>query len=383
MPGKILIALLTAAVSIAAAGASRIRLVYGKGWNAASEEVKKAMESAAFKTACKGKFTTEFVDWAEGAGNVEGNLGSLKIPCIFVLDEKGRCFFVFENVPSNYPMDRMVKFINRIDAQRRAAESAGLDTPDKCGKFLEMMEKFVGGPKRIISPGFYSDVFDKLVQLDPGDKEGWQRHFQMGDGIDLVIKANEYRADKDMAGGEKFINAELAKPRKHLTKEQQQGLLMAKFALYRETPAKNEEMIKLLETVAKYDETTFWGTCALGWLNWRGKAPISTYWGWHKGDFSGTFTKEIKYGVSYSFDKAGEYDISFEPTEGSVNISQVALYCGEEEVAALKSKPFKFKLAREYAGKIDRMVVKGSTASDSAGNIVIRRQILRPRKKAQ
>lgn len=377
---RYLVLALAAAATLAAPAASRIRLIYGKGWNRAGEDVKKTMESSAFKTACKGKYVTEFIDW-QGGNAPKENLGSLKLPCIFVVDEKDRCYFVFENVPYNYTADKLIKAISRVDEMRKKIEAGGMNTPDQCGKLLLAMEKFVGGPKRVISQGFYSDVFDKLYQLDPGDKEGWQRHFLMDSGIDLVIKANEYREKKDMAGGKAFIDAEKAKPRKHLTMDQTQAVLMAEFALYRDDPNKQNDMMKLLTTVAAVNENTFWGTCALGWLKWKGKPPASTYWGWHEGDFVGPqLNAAITYGVSHSFKRAGEYDISFEPHGGSINIASVSLYAGNEEVATLKKQPFVFKLEREYAGRINKMVVKGTAASDTSGDIKIHRRILKPRK---
>ena len=377
---KATIALLAAAMTFAAPAASRIRLIYGKGWNRASEDLKKMLESAKFKAACKGKYTTEFVDWQTGNGP-DGGLGSLKIPCIFVVDEKNRCYFVFENVPYDYPGENLLRALDGINARRAKIEAEGMNTADQCGKLLQSMEKFVGGPKRVISKGFYSDVFDKLVQLDPGDKEGWIRHFKMGDGIELVIKANEFREKKDMAGGERFIESEMKKPIKHLTTEQRQGLLMAKFALYREEPSKNEEMMKILRTVAEYDEDTFWGTCALGWLNWKGQPILSTYWGWHKGDFKGPqFNTTVKYGVKHSFRKPGEYEIKFEPTEGNITVSSVTLMIGDEEVTTLKKEPFTVKVDRRNAGRINRLVVKGTTGSDSEGKINIHRRVLKPRK---
>lgn len=380
MVKKLVIALLAAATSVAAPAASRVRLIYGKGWNKASEDVKKTLESSAFKSAAKGKYIVEFVDW-QGGNLPEGNLGSLKVPCIFVVDEKDRCYFVFENIPNDYTAEKFIKAFDKVNQRRKKIEDAGMDTADQCGKLLQSMEMFVGGPKRIISKGFYSDVFDKLVRLDPGDQEGWQRHFKMGDGIELVIKANEFREKGDMAGGARFIDAEMKKPRKHLTREQQQGLLMAKFALYREDASKKDEMMTLLTKVAALDENTFWGTCALGWLNWKGTPPPSTYWGWHQGDFKGPqINAEIKYGVSYAFRRAGEYTIDFEPDGGNINIQSVGLYAGDEEIAVLRKQPFTFKLERAYAGKIDKLVVKGTTGSDTSGKIKIHRQVLRPRK---
>ena len=380
MARKLLISAAVVAMSFAAVAASRIRLIYGKGWNRASEDVKKMMESPAFKTACKGKYVTEFVDWHDYKAP-EGNLGSLKVPCIFVIDEKNHCYFVFENVPYNYSAEKLIKAISRVDEMRKKIEAGGINTPDQCGKLLMAMEKFVGGPKRVISQGFYADVFDKLVQLDPGDKEGWQRHFLLDDGIDLVIKANEYREKKDLAGGKAFIDAEKAKPRQHLNRDQQQAVLMAEFALYREDPSRKEESINKLKTVAAVNENTFWGTCALGWLNWLGQPPLSTYWGWHHGDFKGPqLNATVTYGVSYSFRRPGDYEIRFEPKEGNVNVTSVTLYAGNEEVASLKKTPFEFRVEREYAGRIDKMVVKGTAASDSEGDIIIHRRVLKPRK---
>lgn len=361
-------------------GASKIRLIYGKDWDRAGMAVKKLLESAAFKSAARGRYLVECID--ESGKAPPENLGSHKIPCIFVLDEKDRCFCVIENVPYNITVEGLLKKIAFVNKKREAIEAKGTDTADQCGQLMLAMEKYVGGPKRVISKNFYNDVFEKLKKLDPKDETGWQRHFTMDDGLDLVTKATELRVKGDFAAGDALVEAEMKKPRKHLTREQQQGLLMIKFALYREDSSKNEEMLQLLTKVAAAGENTFWGTCALGWLKMKGKPPLSVYWGWNKGDFpSPKFSTTIKYGVSYSFRKAGDYTITFTPTQGSaVEIQSISLKAGDEEVAKITKKPFEYRLTRDYVNKIDSMTVTGTCAGESSGTISIARRVLRPRK---
>ena len=183
------------------------------------------------------------------------------------------------------------------------------------------------------------------------------------------------------AKGEEFIDAEFKKPRKHLSKEQTQALLMAQFALWRDDNAKKPEAIARLKRVAEFGEDTLWGTSALGWLNIMGEPQLSTYWGWHKGDFKGPqLNATVKYGVKHSFRKPGEYEIKFEPTEGNITVSSVTLMIGDEEVTTLKKEPFTVKVDRRNAGRINRLVVKGTTGSDSEGKIKIHRRVLKPRK---
>ena len=402
---------LVASFSLAANAASTIRLVYDPNYRACMD-VKRLLESPKFKTMLGGKYKVECVI---GKGNNNPPNDSLKMPCIYVIDEKNRCYFVFENVPYNYPGERLAKTIDKVNTKRQEIESKGMATADDCGRLLFAMERFVGGAykvgtSRVVRDGFYKDVFDKLKQLDPKDETGWVKHFTFGDqfdknnqkdGLEYVIEANAYRQgvkdyagkvfvrDPDPAGGQKWIAKELAdaqtrikEKRNHLTPEQLQSLFMAKFETDRTDPAKKEECIKLLQRVAKLDETTFWGIAACGWLNWWGVPPLSTYWGWHKGDFIGPqVNAEVKYGVKHSFAKAGDYEIDFRVKDGNITISQLTLCAGEEEVKTFRGPPpYTYKLERAYEGRIDKMIVKGTTASDSEGEIYVHRRVLRPRK---
>ena len=382
--------------------ASKARLIYGKDWSRAGREVRKTLESPAFKSATKGRYVVEVVD--EALKPSELNLGTLKLPAIFLVSEAGNCYCVLDNVPSDTPAAKFAEIFSRADRIRTEYEKSGWTTADECGEFLQRMERYVGGPRRVISKGFYDNVFAKLKSLDPSDSTGWIRHFTLGeefdkstkaDGMELVIKANEYREKGDFSGGESFISGEMKKPRAHLSKEQIQGVLMAKFALYREDASKTDEMNKILEKVAAYDETTLWGTAALVWLNKRKAPPLSAYWGWRKGDFQGRFQQTVKYGVGNRFMIPGKYTITFtkDPGSGTVRFQSVVLMAGKEQLAELKnpaveaqSAVFEFDLKRSMRGKITAMVVKGESdaaGSDSSGRIVIERQVLRPRKEVK
>lgn len=393
---------LAAGISLAANAASKVRLVYGGEWSRAGREVKKTLTSAAFKSAAKGRYVVELID-ESGNKMSEQNLGSWKLPCIFLISEAGNCYCVLDNVPYDTTAEKLVSVFNRADGIRVAAEKEGFATADQCGEFLQKMERYVGGPRRVVSKGFYENIFNKLKELDPQDETGWQRHFTLGlefdrhtkaDGLELVIKANEYREKGQMTDGQSFIDNEKKKPRNHLSKEQMQGILMAQFALYREDETKKEELNKLLAKVAEYDETTFWGTAALGWLKLRNQPPLSVYWGWHPGDFKGLrFTQTVKYGVGHSFPKAGRYTIRF-VTEGGapVKVESVTLFAGKEEVKTLKNPTvqpnvttFEYELPSRYRGKLTSMVVKGDAPAtgDSTGKIEITRQVLRPRKEVK
>lgn len=398
---RILIVLaLAASVSLAATAASKVRLVAGVDWSPAGRAVKKTLTGGAFRFAAKGRYEVEPVE-EKGDKMAEANLGSWKLPVIFLISEKGNCYCVLDNVPADVTAEKLVALFNKADKIRRAAEKSSLKTADECGQFLQSLERYVGGPRRIVSKGFYPEVFEKLQKLDPEDETGWQRHFTLGlefdkwtkaDGLELVIKANEFREKGLMADGQSFIDGEMKKPRQHLSKEQLQGILMAKFALYREDASKTEEMNRLLEKVAEYDETTLWGTAAVGWLNLRKVPPLSVYWGWRKGDFKGTrFTTTVKYGVGHSFPKEGEYTIAFtsDPGTASVKIDSVAVVVGKETVATLKNPKveggmtvFEYKLPRELRGKVSALIVRGDGPADgaSSGKIAIARRVLRPRK---
>ncbi len=388
--------------------AATVRLVYGKSWQRAGRDVAKTLQSQAWKSLAKAAYKVELVD-EEGNPDRSKNLGSTKLPCIFVLDDRNRCYCVIENVPYNASADWIFRQVSRVSEKRAEIEKKyGTETADGCGQLMFAMERFVGGPKRVISKGFYNEIYEKLRRLDPEDKEGWLRHFTMpftdhegkkrvcsnSDGLEIVEEATWYRQQGKDFEGKKFIDEQKKLPTKHLTMEQKQSLLMAEFALYAPddmnrpwTHEMKPKMVALLKRIAEAGEDTLWGTAALGWLasGAIGEPALSTYWGWRKGDFPpGKFTVEIKYGVSHSFSKAGDYTIAFDRTEGAgLTIESISLYRGDEEVAKIKEQPFTYKLERAYAGRLTKMVVRGTSGGDSAGKIVIERQVLKPRKEAK
>ncbi len=392
-------------LSLVAHAGSKARLIYGESWSRAGREIKKLMMSSEFKREAGSDFTAEFCDESGGRASKE-NLGVIKLPAILLISEKGNCYCVLENIPMRISAEQLVNNFRKVDAVRRKAEAkvyASDATADDCGKFLFMMERYVGGSsRRIVSKGYYPDVFEKLKKLDPKDELAWARHFTMGDGIDLVTKANDYREKKDFTGGAAFIDNIKKLPRKRLTKEQQQGILMAEFALYREDASKKEEMLNLLRKVAEYDETTFWGTAAVGWLNSMGEPVLSTYFGWRKGDFKGSMKQLVKYGVDYKFPKAGLYTLTFACDDSSSEkpkFEEVDLLMENRdktdkdkkyEVALTLKNPivegnsttFEFQLEPRYRKRIKAMLVKGmaGTSGYSSGKISIVRRVLRPRK---
>jgi len=392
-----------AMVAGAACATSTARLVYGGAWNQAGLAVKNTMSSPAFKSASKGRYVPEFVE-ETGDRPAEKNLGSMKLPCIFLISEAGNCYFVWDNVPARFTAQQIVRYLDKAEAVRADAEKKGFATADDCGEFLSRMERYVGGPRRIVSRGFYPEVFEKLKSLDPNDETGWQRHFTLGvdldksakaDGLELVEKANKFRENGDFAGGAAFVEAEMKKPRRHMSKEQLQGILMAKFALFRDKPEMKDELDRILEKIAAFDESTFWGTAALGWLNARGRPPLSAYWGWHGTDFSGRgFSKELRYGVRDGFSRAGDYEVVFENRGGSpVKFTEIVLMAGESAAMKPLGSPrveggrysFDLSLPASLRKKVTSIVVKGDAAKDaeSTGSITIHRKILRPRGKAR
>ncbi len=258
---------------------STIRLIYGESWSRAGRAVKEMMASDAFKQAAGADYIIELCDESGKKANPK-NLGSLKLPVIFVISDAGNCFFVKENVPYNTTPEQLLADIRTADDVRKSAEKDGLETAEACGAFLKKIEPYLATIekerlKRIREKGYYQNVFEKLKKLDPEDKTGWVRHFTMGDGLDLVTKANSFREKQNFVGGEAFlkhIQEEL--PTQRLSVEQKQALQMARFALYREDANRRDEMIALLNAIADAGDETFWGTAAVGWLKLM-KAPYT------------------------------------------------------------------------------------------------------------
>lgn len=395
--------------------ASKLRLIYGDDWSRAGRAVKSTLSSGEFRSASKGRYVVEFVN-AKDVKNFNDRSMSRKLPAIQVVSERGQCFCVIDNVPAEATAAQILRKVAQIDAIREEAEAAGFKTADDCGAFLQKMEKYVGGPWRIISPGYYPEVYEKLKSLDPKDEKGWIRHFELGvkvqctdqfgktyndggwkaDGLGIVIKANNFRERGQFSEGEAYLqNEQKNLPVRHLTLEQKQSLLMARFALYREDTSKRAEMIKLLGRIADASEDTFWGTAAVGWLNTLGEPPLSAYWGWRKGDFKGPkLSQTVKFGVSHSFAKAGHYTIQFIRDNGAADaprFESVQLMAGKEQVALL-NKPqveggtttFEVDVKREHRGRINAMIVRGTAGADgnSSGKIDIHRRVLKARKDA-
>ena len=398
-----------------AAAAAKLRLVCGGDWSRAGRAVKATLTGGAFRSAAKGRYTVEVVD----AGDVKDfndRAMTRKLPAIQAFTERGECFCVIDNVPAAATAAQILGKIERVDAIRAEAAASGFRTADDCGAFLQKMEKYVGGPRRVIAKGYYPEVYERLRQLDPKDESGWIRHFELGvkvectdangrtygdggwkaDGLGIVIKANNFRERGQFAAGEAYLENEQRKlPVRHLTLDQKQALLMARFALYREDPAKRPEMIALLKRIAEAGEDTFWGTSAVGWLNTLGEPPLSTYWGWRRGDFKGPkLAQTVKYGVGHSFAQAGHYTIRFVRDAGAGDaprFESVRLMAGREEVALL-AKPqvegnattFEVDIRREHRGRLTAMQVRGSAGPEgnSSGRIEIRRAVLRARRDA-
>lgn len=396
-----------------ASAVTKVRLIYGDEWSRAGQAVRATLSSSEFRTAMKGKFSLEYVD-AKTVKNFNDPSVSRKLPAIMVLSHSGQCFCVLDNVPYDISARKLAALIGRADAIREEADKIGLRTADECGEFLHKLERYVGGPWRVVAKGFYPDVFEKLKKLDPNDETGWIRHFELGkklemtdkfgktytdggwkaDGLGIVIKANNYRERQNFYEGEKFLQHEQKElPSRHLSLEQKQSLLMARFALYREDTSKRDEMITLLKRVANAGEETFWGTAAVGWLNTLGEPPLSAYWGWRQGDFKGPkLAQTVKFGISHSFARPGRYTITFDCDAGGsgLKIESLQLFAGKEMVAKLdkpqttsRTTTFEYTLPREYAkGRITSMQVNGlaDNAGNSNGKIQIVRQVLKARK---
>lgn len=361
-----------------------VRLVHGGEWDVAGAAVRKTLSSAAFKSAARGRYTVEFSTESPVPGS--SGAATLGLPAVFAADGSGRAFFAMENVPASATAEAIIAAVSEADAERKAQEARGFKTAERCGEALFAMEKYAGGPARVISENFRSDIFEELKRLDPADETGWQRRFTMGDGLAIVERATKFREDGDMAGGEAFLEKEIkGKPRRHLTREQQQALLMAQFALWREDEAKKNRMLNLLSRIAEAGEDTFWGTAALGWLNILGHPPLSVYWGWRKGDFAPPrFDVTVKFGVRRAFALEGDYAVEFDPDgSGALAVEEVVLMSGDREIASAKGPAPSFSLPRDKAGAATSMRVRGRAAADTSGRITVVRRILRPRKAAK
>lgn len=145
---------------------------------------------------------------------------------------------------------------------------------------------------------------------------------------------------------------------------------MALFALERDDKSKTAEMTALLKKVVAENETSFWGTAAMGLLHMRGEAPISLYWPWKKGDLVSPETT-ITYGVDKKFAEPGRYTLS---VKGPAKIAAIELLSASGVFAHLTA-PFAFDLPKGVKLEAVKLFVE----TPEAGELVITRQVLKPR----
>lgn len=145
---------------------------------------------------------------------------------------------------------------------------------------------------------------------------------------------------------------------------------MACFALYRDDKSRTAEMNALLRRVAAIDETTFWGTAAMGLLRMRDDAPISLYWPWKKNQLVSPETTIVS-GVERKFKVPGHYSLT---VKGPAEITAMKLTRADGQTIALTA-PFEFELPPGAPMKSLSLTVK--TAAE--GEIVVNRRVLKPR----
>lgn len=183
-------------------------------------------------------------------------------------------------------------------------------------------------------------------------------------GIESVGKISELRKEGKIKEGEALLST---------IRGSSQLQDMARFALYRDDKAKTDEMNALLKGVVEVDETSFWGTAAMGYLNLRGVAPLSLYWPWKDGELT-VPTTTIKYGVDRAFREPGFYTID---VKGAAKISAIEL--NVESGTYLKlTPPFEFELPSGVAIKTITLHVNEA----KAGELKIARRVLKPRASA-
>ncbi len=388
---------LSMAFTSVASASVTVRLIYGESWSRAGRAVRNMLVGKDFSARSAEKGYTVDCQDESGRNVASGNLGTYKLPAIFLIDENDHCFGVLENVAFDTTAADLSATIDTLDARHRELEAAadGFASAEACGTFLEAMEPLVGGKvARITGKGFYPDVFAKLKELDPNDETGWQLRYTMDDGLSFVGSATSYRTSGNLTGGEAYVADLEAKVQTHLTTEQRQAISMARFALYRTDAEKTDEMNALLQELVDMDETTFWGTGALGWLRMRGVTPpLSIYWGWHGTDFSTLrISKVIRYGVDVAFADPGDYTVTLTRDKSSESepVFQTLLLLAESgDVVAVASnvvstnntQTFSFTIPKSFANSATTMRVFGTNATTavSSGTITVERRVRKAR----
>lgn len=295
-----------AAAAVAAAACARekgmLTLQCGGDWCESGEDVRRTFESETFRGILGDRFDFAIYDDMDeptpevAAANKKSGewlVESRRFPAITCLSAGGkdgrRFFAMIENIPFDATAGELAGEILKADARRAEAEALFVEAEKTQGDDAKAAS-LLGRGFALLAPqaGYftagslrggkfaYAAQWKRLVALDKGDRFGWRRRFEDGEGVATVRKATDFRLKNDFKGGDAYIASLRKIPQENLLPVQRQSIDMAEYALYRKTAERKAANKALLLKVLGEGRDTVWGQSALGYLVLSGeKIPLA------------------------------------------------------------------------------------------------------------
>ncbi len=238
------------------------------------------------------------------------------VPGFAYFDAQGRCVLLRQHLPTVSEAQARVMFKALIKAgKKRAAKVDALlaqGTAEGAGEALSLVVPDLGTRWSHEARGMQS-AWDLLKSKDPEDATGWSFALSF-DPMESCYRVQDLRK-KSGEEAEAFIQELEAKPQKHLSTNQKQGLMMLRAVPLKKTAEENE----LLKQVVAMDATTHFGLAAQGLLCQRGEGEISVPYGWFPKDVttSGDATWTVRAGVPLVLREPGHYTLTIKRTAGA------------------------------------------------------------------
>ena len=234
-------------------------------------------------------------------------------PAVAYFDKAGNCVLLREAVRDPRALPGLVAIGRaRAEAVAGAIRSGDAET---IGRTLLPIAEELGAKQ---SQNRCKGLWEALRKADPKDATGWAWALTFDPASDACYKVQDFAKRKDWAGGEAYIKELEAKPQAHLSANQRQGLMLLRYVLYRNDPAKAGEMTALLRQVLALGAETHFGLAAQGLLCLRGEGPVAVPYGWWPKDAKpGRQTWPVAVGVAKVVRAPGRYVLTLHREKGA------------------------------------------------------------------
>ncbi|MEG2414631.1 MAG: PA14 domain-containing protein [Kiritimatiellia bacterium] len=200
-----------------------------------------------------------------------------RTPAMAYFDAKGRCVLLREGLPATTNREALLALI--AEGKARAVKIDALlakNSAEAAGQVLALMIPELGMGRSQEARGMKA-AWEISKAKDPQDAEGWRGALTFDPAADACYKVQAFAKDKAFDKGAAWIAACVSPAAKaKLSVNQQQGLKLLTFVLYRNVAEKKAANIALLKRVVAMDPTTHFGSGAQGmlWMLGEGKAPV-------------------------------------------------------------------------------------------------------------